>query len=66
MNFKIKCINKLLMLIIDLCSNIYFPSSNGIEKLFIFIVAYAYTVKHVYKDHSRRPENVAFMSSCPL
>ena len=24
------------------------------------------TVKPVYKDHSREPENVAFMSSCPL
>jgi len=25
-----------------------------------------YTVKPVYKDHSRKHENVAFMSSCPL
>ena len=24
------------------------------------------TVKPVYKGHSREPENVAFMSSCPL
>ena len=24
------------------------------------------TVKHVYKGHSREPENVASMSSCPL
>ena len=24
------------------------------------------TVKPVYKDHSREPENVTFMSSCPL
>ena len=25
-----------------------------------------YTVKPVYKGHSREPENVPFMSSCPL
>ena len=24
------------------------------------------TVKPVYKGHSREPDNVAFMSSCPL
>ena len=24
------------------------------------------TVKPVYKDHSREPENVAIISSCPL
>ena len=27
---------------------------------------FLYTVKPVYKGHSRKPENVAFMSSCPL
>jgi hypothetical protein len=25
-----------------------------------------FTVKPVYKGHSREPENVPFMSSCPL
>ena len=25
-----------------------------------------YTVKPVYKGHSREPENVAFLNSCPL
>ena len=25
-----------------------------------------YTLKPVYKGHSREPENVAFMSTCPL
>jgi len=25
-----------------------------------------FTVKSVYKGHSREPTNVAFMSSCPL
>ena len=25
-----------------------------------------HTVKPVYKDHSRKSENVAFMSSCPF
>ena len=27
---------------------------------------YVDTVKPVYKGHSREPENVAFMSRCPL
>ena len=27
---------------------------------------YPYTVKPVYKGHSREPENVTFMNSCPL
>jgi len=26
----------------------------------------SYTVKPVYEDHSREPENMSFMSSCPL
>jgi hypothetical protein len=24
------------------------------------------TIRHVYKGHSREPENMGFMSSCPL
>ena len=31
-----------------------------------FTLTPTYTVKPVYKDHSREPENVVFMSSCPL
>jgi hypothetical protein len=30
------------------------------------IIILGNTVRPVYKDHSREPENVAFMSSCPL
>jgi hypothetical protein len=31
-----------------------------------FFVTLSCAVKPVYKGHSREPENVAFMSSCPL
>ena len=30
------------------------------------ITVVVYTVKPVYKGHSREPEEVPFMSSCPL
>jgi hypothetical protein len=34
-------------------------------KIMLLIVK-RHTVNPVYKGHSREPENVAFMSSCPL
>ena len=35
------------------------------EKVDLFQWHVTYIVKPVYKSHSREPENVAFMSSCP-
>jgi len=31
-----------------------------------FKVHFVYIVKPIYKGHSMEPENVAFISSCPL
>jgi len=36
------------------------------KKSAFFILQNLYTVKPVYKGHSREPENVVFISSCPL
>jgi hypothetical protein len=38
----------------------------GISCIDIYTFYIGITVKPVYKDHSRGPENVVFMSSCPL
>jgi len=32
----------------------------------LLVSSFIYTVKPVYKGHSMQPENVGFMSSCPL
>ena len=37
-------------------------SFSGVQMQYLNI----YTVRPVYKDHSREPENVTFMSSCAL
>jgi len=34
--------------------------------VYVLLNGISYTVKPVYKGHSKEPENVAFISSCPL
>ena len=34
--------------------------------VFIMTIEFGTTVKPVYKGHLREPENVSFISSCPL
>ena len=42
------------------------PTSNRKKIFYKDQIPKHYTVKPVYKGYSREPENVPFMSSCPL
>ena len=78
MGFLIDLINYVMLCyvmlcyVVMLCFQTIMLRNNGMIRMYVLylrylhIINYRITVKPVYKEHSRVPKNVPFMSSCPL